>query len=88
MARDIMEKLDTLITWSTEEYTCRVEHAATCDHSGDDNNDVNNGAVEEETVKFTFEEETYLHLQEQARDAAVKKKKQKQLLRIIGKRMV
>lgn len=68
MGRDIIKKLDTLITRSEQDYAHQVDNA-TNDHTG---NDDGGGAIEEETIEFTIEEETIL--QEQARDTAVKER--------------
>ena len=68
MGRDIIKKLDTLITRSEQDYAHQVDNA-TNDHTG---NDDGSGAIEEETIEFTIEEETIL--QEQARDTAVKER--------------
>ena len=58
--------MDTLITRSEQDYAYQVDNA-TNDCTG---NDDGGGAIEEETIEFTIEEETLL--QEQAQDAAVK----------------
>lgn len=73
MGRDIIEKLDTLITRSTADYAHRVDNATNNNNDDDDHDfDGGGGAIEEETVEFTIEEDTVLH--EQARDAAVKER--------------
>lgn len=73
MGRDIIEKLDTLITRSTADYAHRVDNATNNNNDDDDHDfDGGGGAIEEETVEFSIEEDTVLH--EQARDAAVKER--------------